>query len=1181
MKQGIRWLAAVLTLTLLVMPLTALGLPVKAGAAPTPQSFAKGADVSWLPQMEAEGYKFYNDQGEEEDLLQILKDHGIDSIRLRAFVDPSDDPVNGHNSTEEMVQLASRVSALGFRVMVDLHYSDSWADPGKQVTPAAWESDNLEQLKAHVSEYTTGVMQALKTAGVTPEWVQIGNEINNGMMHPLGSYSNTVNLVQLIQAGSHAAKAVFPETKVIIHRANGADTGVDPFYAGLVEAGLTDSDYDIIGLSYYPDSIFTSSINELTSNMNLLAAKYGKEVMVVEVGGDVSKNVDNVYNMLVAVQNGVKAVPGGQGTGVFYWAPEGVYFGYGLSAWNPDGTPSFAMDAFIDGASAINRVPVQSVKVEKQTAILEVGGTGSVKAKISPGNATYQGITFTSSNPDIVKIDKYKGTVSGLAAGTSTVTAVTYDGGFTDSTEITVSPSTSFIQNPGFEDGLNGWTVSGDSAAVNVESDAHSGSAALHYWSSGAAEFQISQTVTGLKNGTYQLSAWVSGGGGEETAELFAGDQKQPFVNTGWQQWSNPTIDTVEVTDGALTIGARLKYAGDKWGNIDDFKLVPKAGAVSTDNLTVNGAKSDWYLSGAKPSTFGDSKASGGFDYGDDKPIDFSLTHEVTGLEPGTYTLQAKIFGDKGEPSPGSVMYVLSEGQTYSVPVTYSGSAWLKPRTLTLKHVHIGEDGKATLGFKVITDSDNHYGYLQEVTFMPSSTTPPEVPSEPSEPSEPGEPSEPNEPSQPGEPGEPVTPPATEPVTSPGENPLPSPSASPAPSPTTAPGTDSGSGWTAPQATAKASASAAPAPQATPQLEVLTITEPKVNAQNQIVIPLAEGQKEVKIPADAAVLKGIAALKVEGKTVTAEIPGKVVEQLQALAGQNKGSMISIGLEPWSTERKTAWTLQANTKSQAELRIAGEMFNLSLSVLNQQGVKNPLASFAEPVKLRLKLQENGNPKLAGVYAAADDGTIEYAGGTSEQSLITVQVQQPGKYAVLEYDKTFADVNQKHWAYQAVRELAAKHIIAGNGGDNFAPKREVTRAEFATMLVRALGLQAEGKGAFADVDSSKWYAGDVAAAYAAGIVKGDAAGRFAPEAQVTRQEMAALLVRAYELRSGSPAPSGTLAAYTDAAAIGGWAEEAVGAASSLGFLAGSPDGAFKPLAYATRAESAKVLALLLNQ
>ncbi|WP_405112922.1 glycosyl hydrolase 53 family protein [Paenibacillus sp. FSL K6-1217] len=1157
MKQGTRWLAAVLTLTLLMMSLTALGVPARAEASPAAQSFAKGADVSWLPQMEAQGYKFYNDEGDQQDLLQILKDHEIDSIRIRAFVNPSDDPSNGHSSTEEAVALASRVSALGFRVMIDLHYSDSWADPGKQVTPAAWAGDNLEQLKVRVSEYTSEVMNALKTAGVTPEWVQIGNEINNGMLHPLGSYSNTANLVQLIQSGSHAAKAVFPETKIIIHRANGADTGVDPFYAGLVEAGLKDSDYDIIGLSYYPDSIYTSSINELSSNMNLLAAKYGKEVMIVEVGGDVSKNVDNVYNMLVAVQNGVKAVPGGQGTGVFYWAPEGVYFGYGLSAWNPDGTPSFAMDAFIEGASAINRVPVQSVKVEKQAAVLEVGGTGSLKATISPANATFKGLTFTSSDEAILKVDKYKGTISGISAGTSTVTAVTYDGGFTDSTEITVSPSTSFIQNPGFEDGLNGWSVSGDSTAVNVESDAHSGSAALHYWSSQAAEFQVSQTVTGLENGTYQLSAWVSGVGGEETAEIFAGHQKQQFVNTGWQQWSNPTIDNIEVTDGTLTLGANLKYAGDKWGNLDDFKLVKKAGAVSTDNLTVNGAKSDWYLSGTKPTTFGDSKASGGFDYGDDKPIDFTLTHELTGLEPGNYTIQAKIFGDKGEPAPGSVMYTISEGQTYSVPVTYSGSAWLKPRTLTLKHVHIGEDGRASLGFKVITDSDNHYGYLQEVTFVRDSTTQPEVPSEP------------------------TVPPTTKPTTSPEGNTEPSPAASPTPTPapTTAPGTDSGSGWTAPQATATATASATP--QATPQPEILVVSRPEVDAQKQIVIPMAEGQSEVRIPADAAALKGIAALKLEGKKVAVEIPGQVVQQLQALAGTSAaGSMISAALIPGSAEQKSGWLEQASSKSDAVLRIAGEVFQLRLSVLNQQGVETPLSSFAEPVTLRLKLQESGNPKLAGVYAIAVDGTPEYMGGTVEQDRMTVKIQQSGKYAVLEYDKSFADVSPADWAYAAIKEMAAKHIIAGNGDSSFAPKREVTRAEFVAMLVRALGLKAEGGGSFADVDSSKWYADDVAAAYAAGIVKGDSTGKFVPESRVTRQEMAALLVRAYELRSGNTAPAGTLAAYSDAGTIGGWAKEAVGAAGTLGFISGTPDGFFKPQANATRAECAKVLSLLLN-
>ncbi|MGG1617577.1 glycosyl hydrolase 53 family protein [Paenibacillus sp. NRS-1781] len=572
-----RIIAMILTFAMIIS-MTAFILPTKVNASSISNSFAKGADISWLPQLEALGYKFYNDNGEEQDLLQILKDHGIDSIRIRAFVDPSDDPSNGHCSTEEVVALASRVSALGFRVMIDLHYSDTWADPGKQIIPKAWANDNLDQLKVHVSEYTSEVMKALKVAGVTPEWVQIGNEINNGMMHPLGGYSNTSNLVQLIQAGSSAARAVFPGIKVIIHRADGAENGVEKFYDGLVAAGLKDNDYDIIGLSYYPDSVFTSSIHELTENMNKLAEKYGKEVMIVEVGGEVAKDADSVYNMLVNVQNKLHAIPNDLGTGIFYWAPEGNYFGYPKSAWDPDGTPSLALDAFIDGAVENNRFPVQSLALDKHTETIEVGAASKLNAIINPANATYKGITFTSSNPDIVKAHSYNGTISGLSVGKATISVVSYDGSFADSSEVTVVPSTNLIQNPGFEMGLKPWKVTGDTDAVSTDIDVHSGTLALHYWRPTATEFRVSQTVTGIKNGTYQLSAWVYGGGEEEISEIFAGDKRQIFTNAG--KWSNPTIDNIVVTDGTLTIGAHLKFSGGQWGNIDDFKLIKKAEAV-------------------------------------------------------------------------------------------------------------------------------------------------------------------------------------------------------------------------------------------------------------------------------------------------------------------------------------------------------------------------------------------------------------------------------------------------------------------------------------------------------------------------------------------------------------------------------------------------------------------------
>ena len=134
-------------------------------------SFAKGADISWLPQMEASGYTFYSDNGVAEDCFKILKDHGINSIRLRTWVNPSENKASGHCSKEETLAMAVRAKKWGMRVMIDFHYSDSWADPSKQIKPKAWEKLTFDQLQQVLYDYTFDVMTALKTADVTPEWV--------------------------------------------------------------------------------------------------------------------------------------------------------------------------------------------------------------------------------------------------------------------------------------------------------------------------------------------------------------------------------------------------------------------------------------------------------------------------------------------------------------------------------------------------------------------------------------------------------------------------------------------------------------------------------------------------------------------------------------------------------------------------------------------------------------------------------------------------------------------------------------------------------------------------------------------------------------------------------------------------------------------------------------------------
>ncbi len=181
------------------------------------KTFVKGADISWLPQMEATGFKFYNNKNEQQDCFRILKDYGINTIRLRTWVNPSNDKASGHCSKEETVAMAVRAKKWGMRTMIDFHYSDSWADPGKQKKPAAWEGHNFSQLLRDVYNYTFDVMSSLKKSGVMPEWVQVGNETAGGMIYPEGSTNNWSGLAQLINKGYEAIKAVSPATKVILH----------------------------------------------------------------------------------------------------------------------------------------------------------------------------------------------------------------------------------------------------------------------------------------------------------------------------------------------------------------------------------------------------------------------------------------------------------------------------------------------------------------------------------------------------------------------------------------------------------------------------------------------------------------------------------------------------------------------------------------------------------------------------------------------------------------------------------------------------------------------------------------------------------------------------------------------------------------------------------------------------
>ena len=330
--------------------------------------FAKGADVGWLSQMELTGYKFFDVDGIEKDCLQLLKDRGMNTIRLRVFVNPSNDSINGHCSKDETVAMAVRAKNIGMRVLIDFHYSDSWADPSKQNKPAAWANHTFAELLSDVYNHTTDVLNALKAAGVKPEWVQIGNEIPSGILWPEGKYTNFNQLAQLLNKGYEATKNIDSSIKVIVHIDQGNDNvRFRWFFDNARNNGVK---YDVIGLSYYPywlNSDYTITIDNLKNNMTDMVSRYGKEVMIVEVGGDFTK-VQNTYDMLVAVINVVRNIPNKKGLGVIYWEPEGEksWSGYQLNCWQSNGKPSTALDAFKNQQNLHEEILIVGFAAEKR-----------------------------------------------------------------------------------------------------------------------------------------------------------------------------------------------------------------------------------------------------------------------------------------------------------------------------------------------------------------------------------------------------------------------------------------------------------------------------------------------------------------------------------------------------------------------------------------------------------------------------------------------------------------------------------------------------------------------------------------------------------------------------------------------------------------------------------------------
>lgn len=307
----------------------------------------RGADISSLKKSEDKGGVYYDENGAPGDALKILREHGLNYVRIRVWVDSPD----GYHGKSQLLEMAKRCRANQLKLLVDFHYADTWADPGKQPKPKAWGSLDFEGLKQAVYDHTCDICSALKAQGTPPDMVQVGNEITNGMLWPDGKNDkNFDNLAALVKEGIRAVRDCSPKTLVMLHVDNGGNNEMYRWWFDhMLQQGV---EFDLIGASYYP--YWHGTLADLQNNLNDIALRYDKDILVVETAYAFSlEDYDNCENvittqeqpgypftpegqakMLGDIMTVIRAVPNGRGIGVMWW--DATWIAVPGNGWDPE-----------------------------------------------------------------------------------------------------------------------------------------------------------------------------------------------------------------------------------------------------------------------------------------------------------------------------------------------------------------------------------------------------------------------------------------------------------------------------------------------------------------------------------------------------------------------------------------------------------------------------------------------------------------------------------------------------------------------------------------------------------------------------------------------------------------------------------------------------------------------------
>ena len=514
------------------------------------EDFIMGVDISSLLSLEASGRVFYGFDGKEQDIFKTLSEAGVNYIRVRVWNDPFDSNGNGYGggncNVDTAIELGKRAAKYGMGLLVDFHYSDFWADPGKQAAPKAWANMTLSQKTQAIYDYTAESITKILNSGIKIGMVQIGNETTGGMAGE--SYNN---MFTLMKSASGAIRAIDPSILIAVHFTNPEKGRYSTYATNLKNNGV---DYDVFATSYYPE--YHGTISNLKSELTKVHNISGKKVMIAETSWAYTtpSSASNAYAYSVQGQaDEIYAVTkamadlGDIALGVFYWEP----------AW----------------------IDVPGNNESRKHQLRETYGAGWA--------SSYAG----SYDPD--DAGKYYGATACIPTSLFDPNGYPLDslltfrfmrsssGGKDDDT---VEVLDNYIPNPSFEESDRSmWNItetnSGTVDFQSKEDDAYDGSMTMHFWNDKAVEFTAEQKISKLPKGNYNFSLYVHGGSAGDNAELLiyvisdGVRYEETFTLDGWTNWQNPTIENIVCNSGSMTIGIKIKAAAGAWGAIDSLKL--------------------------------------------------------------------------------------------------------------------------------------------------------------------------------------------------------------------------------------------------------------------------------------------------------------------------------------------------------------------------------------------------------------------------------------------------------------------------------------------------------------------------------------------------------------------------------------------------------------------------------